>query len=130
VVDLLARTKTVANDALICGRPSCGGLEPRTAQTAHNANPTAARPQQNSMDFATFVLVYFGATVLFIGLLLFGEAPVFAGTPVEKLHYVVTTGWIDALEWVAQKVCTFGCMRGGVADLQLVLVLVRVYLAL
>lgn len=66
------------------------------AAAAHAAHP--------SMDFVTFVLIYFGATACLIGLLLFGEAPMFAGTPIAKLHWLVTRGWMEALEWGVEKV--------------------------
>jgi hypothetical protein len=62
------------------------------------------------MDLASFVLVYFVATALFIALLLFGESPVFVNTPIAKLHYLVTTGWVDGIEFAVGKVRRGRCV--------------------
>ncbi|GBF92879.1 hypothetical protein Rsub_05498 [Raphidocelis subcapitata] len=57
------------------------------------------------MDLAAFVAVYFSAVAALVALLLFGEAPAFAGTPVPRLHWLVTRGWVDGVEWAVGKVC-------------------------
>ncbi|GMH32784.1 hypothetical protein BSKO_00618 [Bryopsis sp. KO-2023] len=57
------------------------------------------------MDMFNFLLAYlaFVAFVLFI--LLFGESPLFVGTPVSFCHWLITIGPCIALEWTISKCC-------------------------
>ncbi|KAI8474146.1 MAG: zf-DHHC-domain-containing protein [Monoraphidium minutum] len=55
------------------------------------------------MEFLTFLLAYFGGTACLVFVLLFGEAPMFARTPVATAHWMLTRGWAEALEWVAKR---------------------------
>jgi palmitoyltransferase len=47
------------------------------------------------MDLISFIYLYFGVTVLFIFVLLFGENLIFQGTPVAWLHWLLTQGIWD-----------------------------------
>jgi hypothetical protein len=62
------------------------------------------------MELATFIPLYFGTGALVIGVLLFGEAPLFERTPISAAHWALTRGWVDAVEWGVRKV------GGGPAD--------------
>lgn len=50
------------------------------------------------MDLISFGAWYLGATAGLLFILLFGESPFFQGTPVEKLHWLVTSGWIEGAQ--------------------------------
>lgn len=62
------------------------------------AAPAAAPAAAAAMDFFTFLLAYLLAVVTFIFVLLFGENPVFTGTIVHKLHWLLTQGPCSAIE--------------------------------
>ena len=49
------------------------------------------------MDLFLFAIGYLGLTAFFIGILLFGESPVFRNTPIASLHWFVTQGIFDGL---------------------------------
>ncbi|GIL45486.1 hypothetical protein Vafri_2721 [Volvox africanus] len=57
------------------------------------------------MDIFVFTIAYLSATAFFIFILLFGESPVFNGTPVAWLHWLVTTGICNVLEFLLLRVC-------------------------
>ncbi|GLI64167.1 hypothetical protein VaNZ11_007354 [Volvox africanus] len=57
------------------------------------------------MDIFFFTIAYLSATAFFIFILLFGESPVFNGTPVAWLHWLVTTGICNMLEFLLLRVC-------------------------
>ena len=55
------------------------------------------------MDILSFVLFYFGNTAALVFVLLFGEAPAFQRTPVAKAHWLLTRGWVEGVEWAAER---------------------------
>jgi hypothetical protein len=55
------------------------------------------------MDFVHFVLLYFSCTAGLVFVLLFGEAPAFSRTPVAKAHWLLTRGWVEAVEWAVER---------------------------
>ncbi|GIL72191.1 hypothetical protein Vretimale_331 [Volvox reticuliferus] len=57
------------------------------------------------MDIFVFTIAYLSATAFFIFILLFGESPVFNGTPVAWLHWLVTIGICNVLEFLLPRVC-------------------------
>ncbi|PNW86524.1 hypothetical protein CHLRE_02g090100v5 [Chlamydomonas reinhardtii] len=57
------------------------------------------------MDLFLFAIGYLGLTAFFIGILLFGESPVFRNTPIASLHWFVTQGIFDGLGWIVAKTC-------------------------
>lgn len=65
------------------------------------------------MDFVTFVGIYLGGAALLLLILLFGESPMFFNTPLPKVHWLLTSGLIEGLLWVVEKV-------GGAAGLNAV----------
>jgi hypothetical protein len=44
------------------------------------------------MDFITFTAVYLAFTAVLVFVMLFGESPIFIGTPVAKAHWLFTQG--------------------------------------
>lgn len=58
------------------------------------------------MDFVHFVFTYFGLTAFLVFVLLFGESPAFAGTPVSFCRWLLTEAWMVALEYVPAKHCS------------------------
>lgn len=47
------------------------------------------------MEFMTVAIAYLALTAVLIGVLLFGESPLFRGTPVSWCHWAITEGvWV------------------------------------
>lgn len=55
------------------------------------------------MDFATFLAAYFSAAAALVGVLLLGEHPALARTPVAGAHWLLTRGWVGGVEWAVGK---------------------------
>jgi hypothetical protein len=50
------------------------------------------------MDLVTLACVYLGVASCFIGVLLFGELPMFRGTPLAAAHRLLTQGVWEGVE--------------------------------
>jgi hypothetical protein len=50
------------------------------------------------MDFVLFLYIYFGATSFVIFVLLFGDSPWAAGTPLAYIKWLLSSAWIEAIE--------------------------------
>ncbi|KAK9835458.1 hypothetical protein WJX74_000497 [Apatococcus lobatus] len=57
------------------------------------------------MNLVEFGFVYVGLLGLFIFILLFGETPLFQGTPVSFVHWLITSGIWEGVWLVAGKIC-------------------------
>ncbi|EFJ49363.1 hypothetical protein VOLCADRAFT_89714 [Volvox carteri f. nagariensis] len=57
------------------------------------------------MDLFTLTLIYLSATAFSIFILLFGESPIFKRTPIATLHWSLTTGLCDGMEWLVARLC-------------------------
>ena len=44
------------------------------------------------IDFITLTAAYLGFTAALVAIMLFGEHPIFADTPVARLHWLITQG--------------------------------------
>ncbi|KAF8061172.1 PAT17 [Scenedesmus sp. PABB004] len=57
------------------------------------------------MDVATLAFAYAGFAAALVFVLLCGEAPLFAGTPVSWARWLLTEGWATGLEAAVSRVC-------------------------
>lgn len=50
------------------------------------------------MDLVTFGGLYIAVVASLLFILLFGDGPTFSGTLIPKLHWLITSGSIDAVQ--------------------------------
>jgi hypothetical protein len=57
------------------------------------------------MDVITFCSLYVAGIVFFIVVFLFGELPLFAGTPLPYLQWLISAAPCEALCWAVNRTC-------------------------
>ena len=50
------------------------------------------------MDLVVFIVGYLSVTAFMLFILLFGESPMFIGTPVPRVHWFFTQGVCEGIE--------------------------------